>query len=61
LLRKAYPLIAILAGLMLGSFNFLQYYAIQSNSVPGYKAGMRLNYPMSLGYISYIVLYHMIN
>lgn len=58
LLRKAYPLIAIMAGLMLGSFNFLQYYAIKSNTAPGYVSDLRLNYPMSIGYLAYIFLFH---
>ncbi len=55
---KIYPVFGLMAGTMLGSFSFLQYFTISSNTSDN---GMRLNYPMCIGYISYVIIYHIYN
>lgn len=56
-LTKYYAFIAIFAGVNMGSFNFLQYFAISENSEQSGN-GMRLNYPMCIAYGTFALLFH---
>jgi hypothetical protein len=43
--------------LIYGVFNFLQYYSITVNGTK--DVGLRLNYPISFGYVTIFLVYHL--
>jgi len=54
---RIYTVFGALTGFSLGMFNFLQYFSISTNTEDN---SMRLNYPMCIGYLNYVVVYHIV-
>ncbi len=54
---SSYLLLIFVGSIFYGIFNFLQYFSITVNGTK--EVGLRLNYPISFGYVSMFIVYHL--